>query len=118
MRISDSEMDIMRIIWDAGCEVTTAYILERLNTQRKKTTVLTFLKRLTDKGVIETRKDGKTNFYRAKISEEEYKKIQTEEFLKETHSGSLSSFFAALYGGGHPDKEELDELREWFENIE
>lgn len=118
MRISDSEMEIMRIIWDADGEVTTAYVLERLGTQRKKTTVLTFLKRLTDKKAIRTRKEGKTNYYEALISEDEYKKAQTEEFLREMHSGSLSSFFAALYGDSHPDKEDMDELREWFENID
>lgn len=118
MRISDSEMEVMRIIWDASGEVTTSYILERLETQRKTTTVLTFLKRLTDKGIISTRKEGKANFYAPLISEEDYKKMQTEEFLQEMHSGSLSSFFAALYGDGHPDKEDMDEIREWFENID
>lgn len=117
MKISDSEMEIMKIIWDMDREVTTADLGARLGKVWKPTTVLTFLKRLVDKGVLTVSRVGKTNYYRAVISEAEYKSQQTEEFLEEFHSGSVKNFLAALYGGKKPKTEEIEEIKQWFEEI-
>ena len=117
MKISESEMEIMKIIWDKGEPVTTAYILDSLKTAWKHTTVLTFLKRLTDKGVLRCEKIGKTNCYSPLMSESEYKNAQTREFMSELHSGSLKNFLTALYGEKRPTKNEIDEIKEWFEGV-
>ena len=110
-------MEIMNVIWDAGKAVTTADVSEKLTTSWKPTTILTFLKRLTDKGILKAEKSGKTNYYSAIVSREDYKKRQTEEFLNEIHSGSVTSFLAALYGDEKPDKGELEEIKKWFEEV-
>lgn len=117
MKISDSEMEIMNVIWSEDLELSCADIMQRLNTSWKQTTIQTFLKRLCDKGVLDVRKEGKTNFYSARISEDEYKREQTEEFLNETHKGSVKSLLTALFGAKEPDKKELEEIKEWFEEI-
>lgn len=117
MKISDSEMEIMNVIWSTDSELSCADITQRLNTSWKQTTIQTFLKRLCDKGVLDVRKEGKTNFYSARISEDEYKREQTEEFLNETHKGSVESLLTALFGAKEPDKKELEEIKEWFEEI-
>lgn len=117
MRISDSEMEIMEIVWASEGELCCADIMERMHTSRKQTTIQTFLKRLCDKGALNVRKEGKTNYFTARISEDEYKKKLTEEFLNETHKGSLKSLFAALAGSKQPDKEELEEIKKWFDQI-
>ncbi len=117
MKISDSEMQIMDIIWSAEGELCCADIMERMHTSRKQTTIQTFLKRLCDKGALKVRKEGKTNYFTANITEEEYKKELTEEFLNETHNGSLKSLFAALAGSKQPDKAEIEEIKKWFEQI-
>ena len=117
MKISDSEMEIMRLIWKKNEAVSAAQLLEELDTDWKQTTVLTFLRRLVDKGVLSLRKEGKTNYYTPLISEDEYKREQTEEFLNETHKGSVKSLLTALFGAKEPDKKELEEIKEWFEEI-
>ena len=117
MKISDSEMEIMELIWRKGDEVTSGEIIDSLKEQWKPTTVQTFLKRLTDKKALTVRKEGKTNFYTAAITEEDYKREQTEDFLKDMHKGSVKSLFASLMGGKSVDKEELTELREWFDTL-
>lgn len=117
MKISDSEMEIMKIIWQEGRAVTTADLLGRLESQWKQTTVLTFLKRLADKGVLQVSRAGKANYYEARITEEDYKKQQTQEFLQDMHAGSVKNFLAALYGGEKPGKQELDEIKQWFEEV-
>ncbi len=115
MKISESEMEIMKIIWDKGTAVTTADIFEKLATPKKQTTVLTFLKRLADKGVLHVRREGKTNFYTPIISEKTYKKQRTDEFLNEMYSGSVKNFLAALYDDEKPDEKDMDEIKKWFE---
>ncbi|MBP3360572.1 MAG: BlaI/MecI/CopY family transcriptional regulator [Clostridia bacterium] len=117
MKISDSEMEIMKILWSCGGEITSPEIAARLNDSRKPTTILTFLKRLEDKGAASIRREGKINYYSARISKDEYLHEQTEEFVNEIHNGSVKNFLAALYADGKPDKQELNKIKEWFESL-
>ncbi len=117
MKISDSEMELMQIIWAKGEKVTSSELAERLKDTWKPTTIMTFLKRLGDKGVLEIRKEGKTNFYSVKMTEDEYKQQQTEEFLRDMHKGSVTSLLAALTKGKQPDSAELAEIKEWFDKL-
>lgn len=117
MMISKSEMEIMKIVWSENGPMTTAQILKSLNTTWKHTTVLTFLKRLTDKGVLKCERVGKTNCYYPLVSESEYKNEQTREFMSELHSGSVKNFLTALYSEKRPSKDEIEEIKEWFEGV-
>lgn len=116
MKISESEMKIMKLIWQRGA-MTAADVLDEAHEDWKITTVFTFLKRLCDKGMLEVSKAGKINYYKACVTEDEYKRSQSEEFLNDMYSGSVKSFLAALYGGDKPAKKDIDELKEWFENL-
>lgn len=117
MKISNSEMEIMSIIWAKGEEVTSVELADILKDTWKPTTVMTFLKRLCDKGVLSARKEGKTNLYSANITEDEYKQRTTESFLREFHNGSVTSLLTALIKGKQPDSEELAEIRKWFNEL-
>ncbi len=117
MKISDSEMEIMKVIWSKGEAVTTAQLLEELNTSWKHTTVLTFLKRLADKKALKVQRTGKTNLYSPLISEMEYSNMQAREYLSENHSGSVKNFLAALYNEKKPSRDELEEIKQWFEEV-
>lgn len=116
-KISDSEMEIMKIIWENGGEVTSAELCGQLGGIWKPTTVLTFLKRLCDKGVLSARREGKANCYSALLSREEYKHRQTEEFVRQMHKGSVKSLLASLYDGEKPAKDDIEEIKKWFEEI-
>lgn len=117
MKISDSEMELMELIWNSDSPVTSAGIEQSLDTEWKGTTIRTFLKRLTAKGVLEVRQEGKVNYYTPLISREEYKRMCTEEFIKDMHSGSLKNLIAALYSDEKPAQSEIDEIKEWFESL-
>lgn len=117
MKISDSEMEIMKILWSCGGEMTSPEIASKLSGSRKITTILTFLKRLEDKDAVSIRREGKINYYSARISEDEYLHMQTEEFVNEIHKGSVKNFLTALYADGKPDRQELEKIKEWFESL-
>ncbi len=115
-KISESEREVMQVIWDSGQSLTSAEILQALNEKKnwKPTTVLTFLARLAEKGIISSSKNGKINQYIPLISENEYKQFETYSFLNTVHKGSVKSFIAALYEGDNINSEEIEELKKWF----
>lgn len=114
--MSESEAEIMRLFWDAGHPLTSAQVIELLQTTKswKPSTVWTFLGRLADKGLLFAEKQGKRSLYRPALSEQDYRSAQTRQFLNSVHGGSVKSFFAALGGDEELDKDELDELRHWL----
>lgn len=116
--ISDAEMEVMQIIWKKGEPVTSTElqtVLEASGKEWKINTILTFLARLTEKGILSAERKGRSNQYTALISEEEYKHYETLSFLNTVHGGSVKNFMAALFDGDELSREDISELREWFE---
>lgn len=65
-QISDSELELMKIIWSAGGTALYAQIMETLAEEGRswqKNTVITLLSRLVDKGLLKTSKLGRRNEY-------------------------------------------------------
>lgn len=110
-RISDAEYEVMELIWRAPDGMTAAEVHAALSARKKLAynTAATFLTRLCAKGLLESEKRGKTNYYRAKISEDAYKRDQTAQFLSDIHHGSKKSLFASLFRD-RLDEQKLDEL--------
>lgn len=71
--LGELEATIMQIIWRRG-EVTVRDVLHALQPARplKYTTVMTVMSRLGQKGILTTRKHGKTFYYHATLSAEEF----------------------------------------------
>jgi len=118
-RISDSEMEIMKIIWEKGAPITTAEIHKKLPEGKSwaASTVLTFLARLSNKGIITSKKKGIANIITANMTEKEYLASETKNFLKQVHNGSPKSFFAALIEDDGLSRAEVDELKAWFKEL-
>lgn len=118
-KISDAEMEIMKIIWDKNKQMTTAEILEELPKENswKTTTVMTLISRLTEKGILSVTKVGKLNHYFPKITEEEYKAIQTDNFLEDMHKGSVKNFMATLFNNKKISNKDISELKDWLKEV-
>ena len=114
--LSDSEMEIMRYVWDSGESVTTAILLEAFAHKGwKAQTVSTFLTRLADKGALRVEKRGKANVYFPAITEAEYHKLEVRHLVDSMYHGSVLDFLAAFYGGKGVSPDEADELKRWFD---
>ena len=62
-------------IWGRDGEVTVREVLESLNAgprERAYTTIMTIMARLDKKGVLRRDRQGKTDFYRAVLSRDQY----------------------------------------------
>lgn len=118
-KISESEMEVMKIIWKKNDQVTTGDIIEELPKENswKTTTVMTLLSRLIEKGILSVTKVGKLNHYSAKITEDEYKAVQTDNFLEDMHNGSVKNFIATLFNNKKISKEDISELKKWLKEV-
>jgi len=116
-KMSESEQEIMRFIWAAGDSVSSAAILEDLKTINKDwkpNTVLTFLARLIEKGILTSVRHGRTNEYIPLVTESEYKQFETRSFLNAVHDGSVKNLITALYERNDLTADEIEDLRKWF----
>lgn len=116
VKISESEMLVMEIIWQLNDWTAVNTILSKMSKCKKwkYNTVATFVLRLAEKGFLESRKNNGSNEYRPLISKEEYKRQETEYFLESIHNGSRKSLIASLY----QDKLTEDEFNELLKFID
>ena len=117
-KLPDSELEIMMIIWDAKEKVTSDYIMDRINKDWLKTTVLNFLTRLCDRGFLKCHKEGRFNIYESQVDKEDYLQRESKSFLKKLHHNSLTSLIATLYDGNSISKDDLEELKKFIEEAE
>lgn len=112
-RMSAAEKQIMEFIWVLGRPTTTKEILANLSEDNswKQSTVITFLARLIEKGLIKATRISKANYYEPCLSEQEYKNLVTEQFIKDVHKGSVLGFINALYDNGDLTEEDIESLR-------
>lgn len=112
LRMSDAEKQIMDIIWATGRPVTTSEIISKLPEDKtwKQSTVLTFLARLMDKNMITATRIGKANHYEPCITEQGYLNIETKQFIKEVHRGSVTGLISALCDSEDLTKEDIEDL--------
>ena len=117
-RMSESEKEVMQLIWAAGGPVTSADLLERLQEMGrvwKTSTVLTFIARLVEKGILTAVRHGRSNDYIPSVSESGYRRFETQIFLDDVYEGSVKSLIAALFDGGEMTAREVEELKTWFD---
>ena len=111
-KLSDSEFEIMKIVWNNAIPITSSTIFKIINpvTDWKMSTINTLLKRLENKGFIKSKKEGKEREYYPVVKGDEYISFETKRFLKQYHNNSLNSFFQQLYRNDNLSDEELQDL--------
>lgn len=114
--MSESEMEIMQVIWELEAPVTTAQMLEIFAHKGwKAQTMSTFLSRLVEKGVLTVARQGKSNLYTPAVTLEEYRRLEAQHVIESMYHGSLQNFLAAFYGGKRMSRAEAEELKAWFD---
>jgi len=116
-KLSDTEMELMEVIWECTPPVTSTELLalfaER-GREWKAQTISTFLSRLVDKGALTATRHGRTNKYTPRISPEDYKLMETQHVLDGLYQGSVKNLISALYDGDKLSDEDIAELKQWF----
>ncbi len=115
-KISNAELEIMRILWREKKPVPFTDIrVELQNTKGwEKSTINTLIRRLTDKGVISSKKQS-ILYYTPNISEAEYIHAEEQNMFEKFYAGSAKKFVAALCHRGKLSEADIDELKAYFQ---
>lgn len=120
-KIPESELLVMMFIWDSeDKEVASTEILKTLGEKYewKKSTMLTFLRRLVGRGFLEVVKKDRFTYYKALIEKEEYLKVETKSFFSFFHRNSFESLLSALHDDEKISENKLKSLEKFIEDWE
>ena len=124
-QLTKAEMEIMNILWstpspEEGGGLTTHQIIEQYPEPRPAySTIATFLKILTNKGFISSRKQegsGKTFVFMPLISREAYTNRVMKEVKSTFFAGSLKSMLSFFAKQEEVSEEDLQEIMELIKN--
>ncbi|MFQ9544987.1 MAG: BlaI/MecI/CopY family transcriptional regulator [Clostridium sp.] len=93
-----SELVIMNIIWEYRGRASSRAIAQKAEKIKgwKRTTTLTLLSRLVEKGILEREKKLNLSYYTVKVEKEEYKLYATKSLLKELFNDSIEDLRKVL----------------------
>src|SRR5512142_1125156 len=103
--LHELEAEVMEEVWVQG-EASVRSVMEALNNRAPKerayTTYMTIMSRLHKKGALERRRDGKTDFYTAVHSREEYMALragsEVDSLVAQYGDAALSHFARRMAG--------------------
>jgi len=111
-KITDSEVKVIRVLWEADCELPIADIRKTIEQTSKweTSTIKTLLRRLCEKGVVlATKKE--VFYYKPLVNEAEYNEYTTQSLIDRLYSGSAKNLVASLLGSNKLDALDIEELR-------
>jgi len=114
-KITDSELEVMRVLWEADSELPIADIRKTLEKSSawESSTIKTLLRRLCEKGVVVQIK-RKVFYYKPLVSEEEYNEYTTQSLIDRLYEGSAKNLVASLLGSKKLNDTDIEELRTLF----
>ena len=113
--IFESELRFCEILWEH--QPVRSSELAHLCAEKlgwKKSTTYTVIKRLTERGVVQTEDAVVT----ALVSRDQVQRAESRAFVERNFSGSLPGFLNAFVGGRGLSAEEADELRRMIADLE
>ncbi len=117
--LSDAQMEIMNAVWDRG-EATVADVWKALGARRKvaRSTVLTMLMRLQEKGWLCCDEEGHAYRYRATVPREATLGQVVSRLVETTFGGSAEGLVMALLHGRGVSKEEARRIKKMIDRAE
>ena len=113
--IFESEYRFMEILWDLE-PVASGRLVEVCNErfEWKKSTTYTVIRRLTDRGIITSKKAIVTSL----VSREDVQIKMSHDVVERSFAGSLPGFIAAFAKGRKLSAEEISEIRNMIDEYE
>ncbi len=115
--LTDTELEMMRVLW-MRTEGTVHDVLEGLPTERKLayTSVSTILRILEQKGVLDSRKDGRGHIYFPKLDKKEYELRSLGHLMRNVFGGEPAHLVSRLLELKGLDEAELKTIRSLLES--
>ena len=116
-RLPDAELEVMKALWELGSDTPRSALEQALAPFGwAGNTINTYLSRLTEKGFLSVRKEGKSNLSTPLVSREDYLAFDSRMVLSRLYGSSPRNFVAALAKGGLEQKD-LEDLRDLLDEL-
>ncbi len=119
MSLTPAEWSLMEYLWEnpsiTGREAAK-HCAEQIGWSR--TTTLTVLRHLVEKGAVACDESGARNRYTPLIEREDAALQETDDFLRRVYKGSVGMMLSAMTKKQELSREEIDELREILRQAE
>jgi predicted transcriptional regulator len=111
--LTDVELELMNLLWSLE-EGSVADVMEALPKERDLayTSVSTILRILEQKGVLKSRKEGRTHIYIPTVKKSDYEKRALQHVVDNVFEGAPALLVKRLLGSGGLKEDELKEIRE------
>ena len=119
INLTSAEWNVMECLWEAGSMTgreATELLEEKMGWSRS--TTLTLLRRLEEKGAIASNNEESKKRFLPMISREEAALQETESFLERVYNGSVSMMLSAMTKKQALSKAEIDELYAMLKDME
>ena len=118
MKISDSELILLNILWSES-PLTVGQVIERvqIKTQWHGNTIKTLLSRLLNKQAVKRHKDGKRFFYAAAVSKGMIITQESQGFLAKFFEGRLAPLIAHFGDNKQLSQKDITELESILEKL-
>ncbi|MCI4668297.1 MAG: BlaI/MecI/CopY family transcriptional regulator [Bacteroidia bacterium] len=113
---SESQLEILQILWEHE-PATVRFIHEQLAKLKdvQYTTTLKQIQRMTEKGMVKAKKQGRSYTYTTIIKEHQVKKSLINRLVDGAFKGSAIELALHALGQSKPTEDELDRLKDWLE---
>ena len=117
--ISDAELEVMEVLWAAEQPLTAVEMGELVGAERgwSLATVKTMLSRLTAKGAITYRQDGRRFLYSPAIEREVYVGRESRRLVDRLFAGRLSPLMAKLAEEDALDEEDIAAIEKLLKEL-
>lgn len=119
IKLSEAEWKVMNLLWENAprtmMQITNHF---KSTTGWTKHTVMTFLRRMEEKGAIRHEDGERAKLYYPDIEKEEAVMQETEEFLEKVFDGRMGLMLNTMVGRKALSKEEIAELYEILRKAE
>jgi predicted transcriptional regulator len=117
--ISDAELEVMEALWAANHPLTAVEIGDLVGAERgwSLATVKTMLSRLTAKGAITYREDGRRFLYSPAIEREAYVGRESRRLVDRLFGGRLSPLMAKLAEEDALDEEDIAAIEKLLKEL-
>lgn len=119
MKITESEELIINLLWEKG-SLSVMQIVQELEKEKNwsKQSIISFLKRMEQKGTVTYIMQGRTKFYSAIAKKEDIVRKETKGILNRFFDGKLGSMVSYMAKETKITGEDIQELKQLLEKLE
>lgn len=118
--LGEAELAVLRVLWEIS-PATVRDVMNQLHARGKKvayTTVLTFLSRLEQKGVVVSDKKDQAYVYRPRVSRESVSQSRVRALLDQLYDGAAGPMVLQLVEQARFTSDELAKLRQLIDELD